>query len=174
MELHNNPKNISLKIKDFFKKSNLLHNSFEIGILIKGIDGILEVIGGFLLIFFNPNRLNNIIVLLTQHELSEDRNDVIANFLLKTSHEFSVSSQHFGILYLFFHGIVKLIIVIMLKQRKNWAYPISVFFLISFIGYQIYRYTYTLSIWLIILTIFDIIMILLTLIEYSRINKQHK
>jgi uncharacterized membrane protein len=160
-----------LRITKLIGSNNLLHNSFEIGILIKGIDGVLEVIGGFLLILVYPERLNRIFVFLTQHELSEDPDDVIANFLLKTSHEFSVGSQYFGVLYLLTHGIVKLFLFAMLRQRKLWAYPLTIVFLILFIGYQCYRYTYSKSIWLIVLTVFDVIMVFLTWLEYKRIKK---
>lgn len=44
--------------------------------------------------------------------------------------------------------------------------------LILFIAYQVYRYTLTQSIFLILLTIFDIIMIGLTYLEYKRINAE--
>jgi uncharacterized membrane protein len=98
-------------------------------------------------------------------------NDIIANFLLKTSREFSVASQYFGVLYLLAHGIVKLFLFMMLRQKKLWAYPLTIVFLVLFIGYQIYRYTYSKSIWLVALTIFDIIMVFLTWLEYKRINR---
>ena len=37
------------------KKEVLFHRIFEIGIVVKGIDGILELIGGVLLLFLNRN-----------------------------------------------------------------------------------------------------------------------
>jgi len=151
-------------------QGDILHKSFEIGILFKGIDGILEILGGFFLLFLNPDRLNKLIILLTQHELSEDPRDFIANYIIKFSSEFSISTQHFGVLYLFSHGIIKLILIYLLWKKKIWSYPLAVVFLMLFIFYQIYRYTFTQSIWLIYLTVFDIIMIVLTLIEYKRIK----
>ncbi len=164
---------IILKVKNFIEIRNLLHSSFEIGMFIKGIDGVLEVIGGFLLLLVNPARLNRMVVLFTQHELSEDPNDKFVTFLINTSHNFSVSSQHFGVFYLLSHGIVKIILVYLLLKKKFWAYQLSIVFLTIFVIYQIYRYLYSYSVWLIILSIFDILMIWLTWIEYNRINKQH-
>jgi uncharacterized membrane protein len=159
---------IILKLRNYLKRGQLLHNSFEIGIFIKGIDGILEILGGLLLIIINPLRLNKLIILLTMHELSEDPKDRIAHFLIGISRQFSVSSQHFGIFYLLSHGIIKLILVCMLFQRKIWAYPVTIVSLVFFIGYQLYRYLYNHSIWLMILTAFDIIIIILTWIEYQK------
>lgn len=154
----------------FNKKNNIFHKSFEIGILVKGIDSVLEMIGGILLIFLNPNRLNKLVTLLTQHELSEDPKDVVANFIIKLSSHFSLSGQYFGIFYLMSHGIIKLILVVMLWKRKIWAYPLTVVSLILFILYQIYRCTIMYSTGLVLLTVFDIVMIILTLIEYKSIK----
>ena len=157
-----------------FKKinsdSSIFHKSFEIGILIKAIDGILEMIGGILLIFLNPYKLNNLLVWLTQHELSEDPRDVVANFMIRLGSKFTISTQYFGVFYLTSHGIVKLILIILLWKRKPWAYPLTIVSLILFIIYQMYRFTLQPSSGLIILTIFDIVMIILTFIEYRRIK----
>jgi uncharacterized membrane protein len=155
------------------KKSiaNLLHGSFELGMILKGIDGVLEVLGGFLLMIVSPARLSKVVLFLTQHELSEDPKDILANFLLKARKGFSVNFQSFGIFYLLSHGVVKLFLVSMLLKKKLWAYPLTMVFLLLFIGYQIYRYTYSRSLWLVILTIFDIALIILTWMEYKRIKK---
>lgn len=153
---------------------SVLHKSFEIAILLKGIDGAFEIIGGVLLIFLTPNRLNRLIALLTQHELSEDPRDVIANLTIRLGAHFSLSSQYFGVFYLVSHGLIKLILIIMLWKRKIWAYPLTVVSLLLFAVYQIYRCTISYSIALVLLTIFDIIMIVLTLIEYRNIKLNSK
>lgn len=150
------------------EKAHLLQRSFKIGILIKGIDGFFEVIGGILLVLINPIRLQKIVFLLTQHELSEDPNDVVANFMLGISRSFSVSSQHFGIVYLLSHGAVKLFLVSMLWRKKLWAYPYAIIFLSLFVNYQIYRYTVNHSIWLLGLVLLDIATIILIWAIYQR------
>lgn len=149
---------------------SMFHKSFKIGILLKAIDGVLEIIGGILLVLLNPVRLNKIIVLLTQHELSQDPKDIIANSIIKLSSKFTVNTQYFGVFYLISHGAIKLILIILLWKRKIWAYPITIISLVLFIVYQIYRYTIYHSSWLILLTFLDIIIILLTFIEYKRIK----
>lgn len=167
MVFHNWIKITVVKIKKSIQKNNIVHKSFEIGIILKGIDGVLEVIGGILLMFLNPLRLNKLTVILTQHELSEDPRDVIANYMIKISSNFSISTQYFGVFYLISHGVVKFILVMLLRKKKLWAYPLTIVSLVLFIIYQIYRYTIDHSIGLLILTIFDIIMIVLTFIEYK-------
>lgn len=159
------------KRKIINSNGNALHKSFKIAILIKAIDGGLEMIGGILLLFLNPARLSNLVVLLTQHELSEDPGDVIANFMIKLSSKFTVSTEYFGAFYLISHGIIKIILIMLLWRGKLWAYPLTIISLILFIIYQIYRYILNPSTGLVILTIFDIIMIILTFIEYKRITR---
>lgn len=153
-----------------FSIVDIFHKSFKIGILLKAIDGVLEIIGGILLIFLNSARLNKIIVLLTQHELSEDPRDIIANFIIKLSSKYTISTQYFGVFYLISHGTIKVILIILLWKRKIWAYPVTIISLTLFVVYQIYRYTIDHSIGLILLTILDVIVIILTFIEYKRIK----
>lgn len=151
-------------------KDKLLHKSFEIALFIKGVDGLLEIIGGILMIFLNPVRLNRFTLILTQHELSEDPRDVIANYMRKAASGFSISTQYFSIFYLMSHGIIKLVLVILLWKRKMWAYPLTIVSLILFIIYQVYRCMISYSTGLVMLTIFDILMIILTIIEYKRVT----
>ena len=159
-----------MTLHNFIQKNNIVHKSFEIGIILKGIDGVLEVIGGVLLIFLNPVRLNKLTAILTQHELSEDPRDMISNYMIKISSNFSISTQYFGVFYLISHGVVKFILVMLLRRKKLWAYPLTIFSLVLFIIYQIYRFTIDHSVGLLILTIFDLIMIALTFIEYKNMK----
>ncbi|WP_369705174.1 DUF2127 domain-containing protein [Clostridium moutaii] len=149
------------------KGNNIVHKSFEIGMLLKAINGILEITGGILLVFLNPNRLNDVVIPLVQHELLENPKDIIVNFAMNMVSNFSLSSQHFVIFYLMSHGIIKLFLIIMIWRKKMWSYPLTIVSLILFIFYQTYRYMIDYSIWLMLLTAFDIIMIILTFLEYK-------
>lgn len=158
-------------MKDNFKEpKDIVHISFEIGLLLKGIHGLTEIVGGALMFFLTPNRLSTLTQFLTKHELSEDPRDMVANFLLNLSSSFSISTQHFAEFYLMSHGIIKCILILLLWRRKLWAYPLTIVSLILFIAYQIYRYTLTQSVFLILLTIFDAIMIALTYLEYKNLK----
>ncbi len=151
-------------------KHSIIHVSFEIGLIIKGIDGLLEIIGGFLLLFLNPERLSKVLLILTQHELSEDPKDIFFNSLIKLSQGFSVQTQYFGVFYLLSHGVIKAFLIFLLWRRKLWAYPVSIAFLIIFVAYQTYRFSMSFSMTMVILTVFDLIMIILTIFEYKRIK----
>lgn len=164
-------KGMQIMNRKIIRQKSIFHFGFEIGLIIKGFDGLLEIIGGVFLLFLNPARLGRLTHLLTQHELSEDPRDVIANFLLTLSSSFSISTQHFGFIYLMSHGIIKCVLVLLLWRKKLWAYPLTIISLILFVAYQVYRYTFTQSAFLIFLTVFDIIMIILTIIEYKTLER---
>lgn len=159
-----------MKKQGFQKSGDWIHIGFELGLLIKAIDGMLEILGGVLLLYLNPSRMNSLINLLTWHELSEDPKDLVANALFQFGHSFSVSTQYFGMFYLISHGIIKLLLIFLLWRKKLWAYPLTIASLILFVLYQIYRYSFSQSVWLLLLTAFDIIMIFLTLVEYRRMK----
>jgi uncharacterized membrane protein len=159
------------RLKDYYDRSTLLHDTFDIAILLKGIDGLLEIISGFLLLLITPSGLMGIIVRLTQHELLEDPHDAIANMLINAAQDFSLSTKYFTVFYLISHGVIKLFLIAMLWLRKLWSYPLAILFLFLFIVYQMYRYTHTHSIWLIWLSIFDLAIVLLTWLEYERLKK---
>ena len=148
------------------------HKIFEVGITLKGLDGLLEIIGGILLLNVKPDQIASLVQIFTQHELIEDPRDLIANYLIQASHQFSISSELFGALYLLSHGLIKVLIVFGLLKNKLWVYPVSIVVFSVFSIYQIYRFTYSHSISLVILTVFDILVIFLTWHEYHHLKKK--
>lgn len=158
-------------MKTHTDSKKIMHAGFEISLLIKGIDGILETGGGILFLFISPERLNSLVQFLTQREISEDPNDLVSNLLINMSQGFSVSLQTFVAIYLMTHGMSKVLLVYLLQMKKIWAYPLSIGFLMLFIGYQIHRYLYSHSILMIFLTLFDLVMIWLVLVEYKRVKE---
>ncbi len=148
------------------------HTLYLWSLFIKAFDGIFEIIVGSVLFFVRPDQIHGLVRLLTQFELSEDKHDLISNYLMHASENLSFGTQLFGAWYLLGHGIIKIFLVVSLLKKKYWAYPVAAVFFSLFIIYQIYRYTLTRSPFLVVLTIFDLAVIWLILIEYRRIKKQ--
>jgi uncharacterized membrane protein len=145
----------------------ILHDTFRTGITMKGIDGVLEVIGGVLLWFVKPSQISGTIQVLFAHELSRDPHDFIARHFLHLSDKLANSDPAFASLFLLSHGVVKAVLVICLWLDKLWAYPTTIIVFAAFSVYQMYRFTHTRSIALVLLTIFDILLIYLTWHEYK-------
>jgi uncharacterized membrane protein len=153
---------------NWFKSGDLLDRAFAVGIILKGLDGVLEVVGGILLLVVSPTTIDQLSRFLTQHELSEDPHDFLATHLLHAAGSLTGSSLEFGALYLLSHGLIKIVLVAALLRDKIWAYPWMLVFLIVFIVYQIYRMTFAFSIGLLGLTIFDVVVVWLTYREYGK------
>lgn len=143
-------------------------DAFKISLYLKAADGLLEFIGGLLLLVVKPQQLDSLARLLTQHELSTDPHDFIASHLLKTAHNLSSASLIFGALYLLSHGIVKVILVVEVLRQHLWAYVALIAVTAGFVVYQGYRLTQKLSVGLIFLTLFDLLIIYLTQKEYRK------
>jgi len=151
-----------------FKPGDPLDRIFEIGIILKGLDGVLETIGGLLLLVLTPATINRLAVGLTQHELSQDPNDFIANHLLRYAHGLTGSAVTFAALYLLLHGLTKIVLVAALLRNQVWAYPWTIAFLLIFIGYQLYRIALEPALGLSALTIFDALIVWLTWREWRK------
>ena len=153
---------------DIFHPRDWVDRLFVLGIFGKGVDALGEIVGGLLLLVLRPVQIRTLIRVLTQDELSEDPHDVVANWLTRFADSLNVDALTFGAVYLLAHGIVKLVLVIALLRNRLWAYPWMIAVLLAFIAYQVYRIVTSPSAGMIGLTIFDIVVTVLTVIEYRR------
>lgn len=144
-----------------------IHFAFEVSIILKGIHAFLEVIGGITLFFVSQQFLVEIIYRITQEELSEDPRDFIASTILQSAEHLTLGGQHFAAFYLLSHGILKGFLVINLLKEKLWAFPLAIVIFSLFILYQLFRYSLTHSVWLLVLTVLDVVVIWLTWKEYQ-------
>jgi len=148
-----------------------VHVAFEIGVILKGLNGLLELIGGTLLLIFPPNAIQRFVVNLTNNELSKDPNDWIATHLRAAAAQLSVNAQIFAAIYLLAHGIIKGVLVYGLLRDELWAFPWAIGVFAAFSVYQMYRYFVEPSGWLIALTVLDVFVILLTWAEWQRVKR---
>lgn len=149
-----------------------IHQIFEVSVLLKGAHAAVEAVGGFALALTNNRWIRDLVTQATQSELIEDKRDFIANHLATWAQGFSIETQHFYAGYLLSHGAVKLALVTGLLMRKVWTYPTTMVVLGLFILYQLYRYTETHGIGLLLLTSLDVVVVVgLTWHEYSLIRR---
>jgi uncharacterized membrane protein len=155
--------------------SPALDKTFKIGLVLKGLDGILEVIGGVVLLFLSPHAIQHAVRALTAHELSEDPHNVIARYLLHSTSHLNSGVTIYGAVYLLLHGVAKVVLVALVLRGKLWAYPWLIGLLLAFIAYQLYQITAVrFSAGLTALTIFDAALVWLTWREYrSRRAQAH-
>ena len=150
------------------RQRTFLDRAYRIGILFKGIDGVLELAGGLALFLTSEPTMRTIVGLLTRAELAEDPSEVIANHAVHLAQTLSVGTRHFAALYLLAHGAVKVGLVTGLLRGLRGAYPIAVLLLTAFIGYQIYHLSHTPSLLLLGLTVIDTVIVVLIWREWRR------
>lgn len=149
-----------------------LHLAFEISLLLKGVFALLEIAGGVLAWFITQQALLSVILAITQEELTEDPNDFVAHWLIRSVQDFSISSQRFTSLYLLSHGVIKIALIAGLLREKFWSYPLAMIVFALFIGYQLFRFNVTHSLWLLAITLLDVIVIGLTWHEYRYLRRR--
>jgi uncharacterized membrane protein len=143
-----------------------LHLLFELTLGFKAVFALAEIIAG-VATYLVPQRYFLALVLwVTRDEFAEDPHDLVANFLLHTVQHLSVDAQRFAGLYLLAHGVIKLWLVAGLLRERLWYFPVSIVIFALFIAYQSYRFTYTHSVWLVLVTALDVAVIALTWHEY--------
>jgi uncharacterized membrane protein len=153
---------------DTDSQPTLVDRLFRIGVALKGVDGLLEVLSGLALLVFPVAKLQSWVATIATYEIGEDKHAVIATFILKLDNKIDPHIQVFAVVYLLVHGSIKLFLVAALLRRQYRLYPIAIAFLVIFIFYQAYLISLNHSITLAVLTLFDCTIATLTYIEWRR------
>ena len=88
-------------------KTRRIRLLFRVGIVAKGVDGLLEIIGGLMLLVVSPELVRGAAAFLTAHELSEDPDDWLANSVRHLVTSFSHDTERFAAAYLIGHGAAR-------------------------------------------------------------------
>jgi uncharacterized membrane protein len=147
-----------------------LDRLYRIGLWIKGIDGILEIAGGLVLLLVSQPKLGQLVMFLTQRELAEDPRDFIAGHLRDAVNQLSPNTKLFASMYLLIHGVVKLCLIVALLREWPWSYRPAIAFLLTFIGYQVYQLSLHFSLALLLVSVLDAAIVLLVWREYRQVS----
>jgi uncharacterized membrane protein len=156
-------------------RQSILHESFRVGISLKGVGGLFEVFSGVVLWLLKPSQMNEIVRRICDALLVDAPHSKIVSHVLNASQQMADNgSTQFAAIYLISHGLVKTLLVIALWRDKLWAYPLTIVVFSAFMGYQLHRFTHTHSWALIALTIFDAVIIYLTWKEYQQLQAHQR
>jgi uncharacterized membrane protein len=150
----------------------LAHKVFWIGIAFKTLNAVLEVAGGIVLLSISRQSIVNLVYTVFRHELAQDPADWLANFILREALNLSPGMKVFAVIYLLTHGLIKLALIGAIWRSKLWAYPLAGAVFSLFVVYQVYRFAYTYSIVMLLLTVLDLIIIALLFPEYGRVKEE--
>ncbi|MGE5104435.1 MAG: DUF2127 domain-containing protein [Betaproteobacteria bacterium] len=153
-------------MKSHFLEEKYLHRVFEVSLVLKAVFAVAEILAGIAAYFVTQQFLFRLVERMTREELLEDPRDFIANYLFQSAQHFSVSARNFTAVYLLSHGVIKLWLIIGLLRQKHGYYPVAMAIFGLFIVYQLYRLSLTHSLWLLVITAVDVLVIGLTWHEY--------
>lgn len=155
---------------NFLKSS---HRLFIVMIVIKGLEWIVQLTIWIITLLTTRESLFQIVWWYLQKELIEDQHAIISRFFLDSLQWLTISSQHFIAFYFISHGIIKFFIGYNILRKRYWAYPFALIIFSFFTIYQIYLYIESWSLWMIGLIVIDIVVAVLTYIEYQSVKKTH-
>jgi len=154
----------------WFHPKTLLDKTYEIGIVLKGVDGVLEVLGAGLLLFVPAHYFESFARWLTDLEAGSSRQGFISSHILQIGHHLSEGHNTFAIAFLLTHGLVKIVLVVCLLRQKVWAYPFGLVALTLFLVYQLYEMVIQPTFGMGFLTVLDAIIIWLVWREWHKVK----
>lgn len=155
---------------NFLKSS---HRLFIVMIVIKGLEWITQLMIWIIALFITRVSLYSLIWWYLQEELIEDQHAIVSRFLLDSLQWLTISTQHFIAFYFISHGIIKFFIGYNILKKRYWTYPFALIVFSFFTFYQVYLYFQSWSLWMIGLIAIDIVVSILTYIEYQSVKNTH-
>ena len=149
-------------------------NLFKAGLIVKGVNGVLEIIGGILLLFINQTSIGGFVKLIFHHELLQDPNDFVGNFLLNLSSNLSVGIQYFFAIYFLINGVVKIGLIYGLWRKKLWTYVVAEIIFSVLLIYEVYKFASNHSIYLLFLIFLDVIVVILIWLKYKELKRMKR
>ncbi|MFA6184939.1 MAG: DUF2127 domain-containing protein [Candidatus Shapirobacteria bacterium] len=154
------------------KKEEILGKLFEIIVFFKGLEGVFEILGGALLVYSaKTDKLVQFILKITEHELTQDPNDFLANKLVEITQNIS-PGINFGMVYLLVHGLIKTFLSIMLLKRKLWAYPLAIYTWFTLVILLLFKFFSGWEPLYLMLMFFDLATGILTIIDYRKLQTE--
>ena len=153
-------------------KSSFSHRAYYVGVILKGINGALETIGGVILLCVPHATIGRTLLRLSEMGLSEQNDDILSVALYHAAQSFMSGSKLFAAFYLLSHGLVKAMLVYGLLKEKMWAFPAGMVFISAFVLYQSYRLIENFSYGMLLLTSLDAVVLVLIWREYRSVKKK--
>ena len=138
---------------------------FKVGLIIKGVDSLFEVLGGLLLTM--PTKLARVRLVLAHHELYR-HHDVLAGKLDRLADEVTVQVHLGSALYLLVHGLAKVILIAAVFKGKQWGYLGLIGVLSIFSAIEMVRVVTAQEYVTGVLGLFDIAVVVLMVKEYRQ------
>lgn len=145
----------------------VLDRVFAVSIVLKGLDGAVELIGGVMLLFISPARLRDWLGDAVEFVLVGHESSPAFHWAIHLGDSWGTRTTLFAAAYLLLHGIIKVVLVWALLRQQLWAYPWMLGALAVFIALQCYELIVHFTWGMLALTLFDVFIVFLTAREWQ-------
>ncbi len=139
------------------KEERQIGTYFWWSVVLKGVISAGEIAAGLLIFFVPLTTLTAPFIKIAGAELFEEPGNLVAGYLVHAGNSLALAGSTFVAVYLLTRGLIKLLLIIALLKHQLWAYPSSLVVLGLFVAYQCYQFAVSPSIFLVVLTVFDLI-----------------
>lgn len=144
---------------------------YRVGLVIKGADGVFELVAG-LLLWLAPGLLRSLLSPLERTDVDDGTFHVfVAHLAGRLDSNLAHGSPAFVIFFLLSHGIVKLALVYCLLKEYRWVYPYALGVLGLFALYQLVVLVRAPSLGLTVLMALDLLIIWLVWREWAILRR---
>jgi uncharacterized membrane protein len=147
------------------------HFLFLVAIVLKGLNGLVELVLGALITVMGPDRLFFFVAQYTTPELEANPSNHIAR-ALQNSAAGLAGTMGFAVFYLFMHGVLKTAIAYNLLRDRRWIFAPACVILAGFVIYLFYHAVEKHSPWAFGFGLFDLFTIVLVINEWRRLPPQ--
>ena len=134
-----------------------IHQLFQVSVVLKGLHGLIEVVGGLALALFSTDSILRLLYRFHHHEW--------------LTRHFGAGEHHYYVFFFVSHGALNLGLACLLLMEKLWAYPLAMAVLALFIVLQMHRFTHVHDPGLVLFSLLDVVVIALAVHEYRLLRK---
>lgn len=151
------------------KKFSWFNTIYDVGIIIKGLDGLAELVAGVALLI-SPRLVHVVLAGIAGNTMNGHHSHtvrLVGEYVGRLDAQLAASGLAFLIIFLISHGIVKIVLVGCLLKKIVKVYPYALAVLGAFLMYQVYVFIREPSIGMALFSILDAVIIGLVWREYK-------
>jgi uncharacterized membrane protein len=131
--------------------------------------GALRLAFGVAMLRLVGQPLLDALAVIMSHELESGPNDILFSLMSRVlmHHDFYVTYFLAG--HFIFWGIIDIVLSVNLLKDKLWAFPVTIYLIIGFMVYEVFRFSHTHSLVLLGVMLLDAFVLYVTIKEYRRV-----
>jgi uncharacterized membrane protein len=153
------------------KTGAMTERLFRVAVVLKGIDGGVQLIVGVLLLVIPTSVITDVAHVIITRDLLGPPDGWWAVHLQTAAEHFG-DVRGFAVLYLLLHGLIKVCLVFALLRKVRPLYPVAVVVFAVFIVYELVRAAHTHSIALVVFAALDVVVVVLVVREYLLLRRE--